>query len=144
MDVGADKAPFNVLLTTYTLFERDSEGNKLDRAFLKLWRWSCLLLDEAHALKNRSAKRTTQLNRSGSYKLPHISNRVTAVRSACKRIRQQQAFSTCMKTACEHWHVTAIPQLQLCFSCSGVQVSVPHMKGYAEASDDIMMYLVSC
>ena len=72
MDVGAEDAPFNVLLTTYTLFERDSEENKLDRAFLKLWRWSCLLLDEAHALKNRSAKRTTQLNRSGSYKLLNI------------------------------------------------------------------------
>ena len=72
MDVGAEDAPFNVLLTTYTLFERDSEENKLDRAFLKLWRWSCLLLDEAHALKNRSAKRTTQLNRSSSYQLPHV------------------------------------------------------------------------
>jgi hypothetical protein len=52
-----------VLLTTYTLFERDSEENKLDRAFLKQWRWSCLMLDEAHAVKNRSARRTANLNR---------------------------------------------------------------------------------
>lgn len=66
VDVGADNAPFNVLLTTYSLFERDSEENKLDRAFLKLWSWSCLLLDEAHAVKNRSAKRTTHLNRLSS------------------------------------------------------------------------------
>ena len=72
MDVGADNAPFNVLLTTYSLFERDSEENKLDRAFLKLWSWSCLLLDEAHAVKNRSAKRTTHLNRLSSWCPPNL------------------------------------------------------------------------
>jgi SWI/SNF-related matrix-associated actin-dependent regulator 1 of chromatin subfamily A len=77
-DVGADEAPFNVLLTTYTLFERDSEENKLDRAFLKQWRWSCLMLDEAHAVKNRSARRTTNLNRCLSVTL----------RQPWKRLRQ--------------------------------------------------------
>ena len=30
-----DAAPFNVLLTCYTLFERDSEEQRLDRKFLK-------------------------------------------------------------------------------------------------------------
>ena len=70
--MGADEAPFNVLLTTYSLFERDSEEAKMDRAFLKLWRWSCLLLDEAHAVKNRSAKRTTHLNRLSACWPPQV------------------------------------------------------------------------
>ena len=41
---GQDAAPFNVLLTCYTLFERDSAEQKLDRAFLKKWRWSHMVL----------------------------------------------------------------------------------------------------
>ena len=41
---GRDAAPFNVLLTCYTLFERDSSEQKLDRSFLKKWRWSHMVL----------------------------------------------------------------------------------------------------
>ena len=33
-------APFNVMLTCYTLFERDSEEQRIDRDFLRKWRWS--------------------------------------------------------------------------------------------------------
>ncbi len=41
---GRDAAPFNVLLTCYTLFERDSTEQKLDRQFLRKWRWSHMVL----------------------------------------------------------------------------------------------------
>lgn len=44
---GKDAAPFNVLLTCYTLFERNSAEQKLDRNFLKKWRWSHMVLVRA-------------------------------------------------------------------------------------------------
>jgi hypothetical protein len=40
---GLGSAPFNVLLTSYTLFERDADENKRDRDFLKKWAWSCMV-----------------------------------------------------------------------------------------------------
>lgn len=54
---------FNVMLTCYSLFERDSADQQADRSFLKKWDWSHLLLDEAHAVKNAMAMRTKRLTR---------------------------------------------------------------------------------
>ncbi|CAM6084937.1 unnamed protein product [Calypogeia fissa] len=53
--------PFNVMLTCYTLFERRSAQQKDDRKFLRKWNWSCVLMDEAHFLKDRDSLRTTRL-----------------------------------------------------------------------------------
>lgn len=47
---GDGSAPFDVMLTCYTLFERNSEDQRLDRSFLKSWDWSHVILDEAHAV----------------------------------------------------------------------------------------------
>ena len=58
--------PFNVMLTCYSLFERDSVDQQADRSFLKKWDWSHLLLDEAHAVKNANAMRTKRLTRCAS------------------------------------------------------------------------------
>ncbi|GMN61875.1 hypothetical protein TIFTF001_030961 [Ficus carica] len=53
--------PFNVLLVCYSLFERHSAQQKDDRKILKRWHWSCVLMDEAHALKDKNSYRWKNL-----------------------------------------------------------------------------------
>ncbi|KAK6931810.1 Helicase, C-terminal [Dillenia turbinata] len=53
--------PFNVILVCYSLFERHSVQQKDDRKLLKRWRWSCVLMDEAHALKDKNSYRWKNL-----------------------------------------------------------------------------------
>lgn len=45
---GASATPraFDVLLTTYTLFDRSTESSRLDRAFLRRYRYQAIVLDE--------------------------------------------------------------------------------------------------
>ncbi|KAK9053454.1 hypothetical protein SSX86_030088 [Deinandra increscens subsp. villosa] len=53
--------PFNVILVCYSLFERHSSQQKDDRKVLKRWKWSCVLMDEAHALKDKNSYRWKNL-----------------------------------------------------------------------------------
>ncbi|PQM41565.1 protein CHROMATIN REMODELING 19 [Prunus yedoensis var. nudiflora] len=53
--------PFNVILVCYSLFERHSGQQKDDRKILKRWQWSCVLMDEAHALKDKNSYRWKNL-----------------------------------------------------------------------------------
>ncbi|CAA7391173.1 unnamed protein product [Spirodela intermedia] len=53
--------PFNVLVTCYSLFERRIGPQKDDRKVLKHWQWGCVLMDEAHALKDKSSYRWKSL-----------------------------------------------------------------------------------
>ncbi|TVU14875.1 hypothetical protein EJB05_38371 [Eragrostis curvula] len=54
-------APFNVLLVGYSLFERRSAQQKDDRKALRRWPWSCVLMDEAHVLKDKGSFRWKNL-----------------------------------------------------------------------------------
>ena len=143
IDMSVQAAPFNVMLTCYTLFERDrcslagagrcaaclqqgttlsriatsrrhkvslqpssggracmppgphasaplpclpppcSPEQRLDRGFLEKWRWSHLIMDEAHALKNRNASRTTRLRR-----IANASRRRIMMTGAGGRVRE--------------------------------------------------------
>jgi hypothetical protein len=52
----------DVLLTTYTVFDKDSEAARIDRSFLKaLGPFGVIVLDEGHALKNAAAARHKHL-----------------------------------------------------------------------------------
>ncbi|KAK9811037.1 hypothetical protein WJX73_008229 [Symbiochloris irregularis] len=57
----SSQAPFDVMLACYTLFEKDNADQRIDRSFLRSWPWSHLVLDEAHAVKNRAAGRSRRL-----------------------------------------------------------------------------------
>eukprot|EP00878_Enallax_costatus_P014375 GHUV01015035.1.p1 GENE.GHUV01015035.1~~GHUV01015035.1.p1 ORF type:complete len:687 (+),score=273.54 GHUV01015035.1:305-2365(+) len=65
-DAASGKGAFDVMLTTYTLFERVGASNSADRAFLKKWKWSQMMLDEAHALKNANSQRSRRLRKLAS------------------------------------------------------------------------------
>lgn len=54
---------FDVMLTTYTVWEREGATYSIDRAFLSKWAWSHVVMDEAHALKNSLSTRTRKLCR---------------------------------------------------------------------------------
>ncbi|XP_042007722.1 protein CHROMATIN REMODELING 19 isoform X1 [Salvia splendens] len=53
--------PFDVFLVCYSLFERHSLQQKEDRKILRHWKWSCVLMDEAHALKDKNSFRWKNL-----------------------------------------------------------------------------------
>ena len=56
-----EKSCIDVLLCTYTIFERESGAD--DRKFLQSISFEYLVLDEAHSIKNSSSSRFQQLNR---------------------------------------------------------------------------------
>lgn len=53
--------PFDVILVCYSLFERHSVQQKDDRKILRHWKWGCVLMDEAHALKDKNSYRWKNL-----------------------------------------------------------------------------------
>jgi SNF2 family DNA or RNA helicase len=48
----AGEPPVEVVVTTYTYFERESSGD--DRKFLRAQDWSYLVLDEAHGVSHKA------------------------------------------------------------------------------------------
>ena len=56
-----ERSSIDVLLCTYTVFERESGAD--DRKFLQSQSFEYLVLDEAHSIKNSSSSRFQQLNR---------------------------------------------------------------------------------
>jgi SNF2 family DNA or RNA helicase len=50
-----DEPPVEVVVTTYTYFERESSSD--DRKFLRAQKWSYLVLDEAHGVSQLNKKR---------------------------------------------------------------------------------------
>jgi SWI/SNF-related matrix-associated actin-dependent regulator 1 of chromatin subfamily A len=59
--------PFDVLLTCYTLFERNSDDQKEDRRFLRRFNIHTMVLDEAHHIKNRGSRRAQNVSKVSAH-----------------------------------------------------------------------------
>jgi SWI/SNF-related matrix-associated actin-dependent regulator 1 of chromatin subfamily A len=59
-EIRSGHATPDVILTTYTIFERES--NKSDRSFMQSQQFEYLVLDEAHGIKNAQSSRFVNLN----------------------------------------------------------------------------------
>lgn len=55
--------PFHIMLTGYSSFERTNAAQIQDRAFLRRFSWSHLIMDEGHAVKNAASGRSLRLRR---------------------------------------------------------------------------------
>ena len=62
-ELASGERDFDVLLTSYSYFERDSEAQRRDQSLLRSFKFEYLLLDEAHALKDATSSRFTKLMR---------------------------------------------------------------------------------
>lgn len=86
---ASNKPLFNVMLTCYSLFERDSADQQADRSFLKKWDWSHLLLDEAHAVKNAMAMRTKRLTRCAAQFRTHLIQPTVPLPVASRQLKHE-------------------------------------------------------
>lgn len=58
--MDTDRAFTLLILYLFTLWSYSAQ-QKDDRKILKRWRWSCVLMDEAHALKDKNSYRWKNL-----------------------------------------------------------------------------------
>ncbi|KAK6533074.1 hypothetical protein TWF281_007234 [Arthrobotrys megalospora] len=54
---------FNVIITTYNMFQGNSRNNKMDQQFLRKWSYDVAIFDEGHQLKNNTSDRAVSLSR---------------------------------------------------------------------------------
>ncbi|KAF3200353.1 hypothetical protein TWF679_000794 [Orbilia oligospora] len=71
MRIALDENPdFNVIITTYNMFQGTSRNNKIDQGFLRKWSYDVAIFDEGHQLKNNTSDRAVSLSRL------HVRNRI--------------------------------------------------------------------
>ncbi|KAK6504067.1 hypothetical protein TWF506_002281 [Arthrobotrys conoides] len=64
MRTALDENPdFNVIITTYNMFQGTSRNNKIDQGFLRKWPFNVAIFDEGHQLKNNTSDRAVSLSR---------------------------------------------------------------------------------
>ncbi|KAF3127094.1 SWI SNF-, matrix-associated actin-dependent regulator of chromatin, sub a, containing DEAD H box [Orbilia oligospora] len=64
MRIALDENPdFNVIITTYNMFQGTSRNNKIDQGFLRKWSYDVAIFDEGHQLKNNTSDRAVSLSR---------------------------------------------------------------------------------
>lgn len=62
-DALDENPDFNVIITTYNMFQGTSRNNKIDQGFLRKWSYDVAIFDEGHQLKNNTSDRAVSLSR---------------------------------------------------------------------------------
>lgn len=89
---SSNPLPFNIMLVGYYLFEKKTKGLKHHRLLLKSCSWSCVIMDDAHYLKDHSSECYKRMQEVACFAKQRIMITRTPVHNNLKDLWSLMAF----------------------------------------------------